>query len=598
MPYSSNSELPAYVKKLPEARQSQWRHVFNSCMEDNGTEAKCFRMANGVVKRKEADWSLGDDGDQAEVASDVEVAEAEKSYQYVESYEYESRKLSAREANYNAVGGGAEKACSNCMFFVSPARCAVVAGDIAPNGLSDLWRAVPSDNPQPIPVVIVGDEWVSESKLVRSEMPASSFAYIDSQGGRHLPIHDRAHVRNALARFNQTKFESSAAKRRARAKILAAAKRFGVEVSDGAKEGLASRLAELFGASEAPLTIAGLAPGARVTDGFAVVKQADGRLRWFARYSNSWLDRDGEIITEAAHKEYVNWAYDTGTFPELWLWHTPNTRFGEADWLDFSDGFAHASGLIDNGRESVVDALASKDVGVSHGFLSLQAGKYIQRYRSYEVSVLPREYAAVATTGFNVLEAKEADMAFTGERRKWLVDALGEEVVAGLEKNTESTAEQLKELGVEYKEAEAATEAATEAQSEGFKALAEQVAALTTTVGQLAGVVAGQQKALAEVKKTDDEKIEDAFLARVAKAFGQNGGVTRPTESKANVEGATKEADPAAVQTDFFSTMIAEQFRNVAPPSAGVGTPAVGTVSVDTSAAAAVNDGPQEVRGN
>ena len=31
----------------------------------------------------------------------------------------------------------------------------------------------------------------------RHALPERSFAYIDSQGGEHLPIHDAAHVRNA-----------------------------------------------------------------------------------------------------------------------------------------------------------------------------------------------------------------------------------------------------------------------------------------------------------------------------------------------------------------------------------------------------------------
>lgn len=50
--------------------------------------------------------------------------------------------------------------------------------------------------------------------------------------GEHLPIHDETHVRNAMARFNQTDFESTAAKERARKKILAAAKRHGIEVGE------------------------------------------------------------------------------------------------------------------------------------------------------------------------------------------------------------------------------------------------------------------------------------------------------------------------------------------------------------------------------
>ena len=48
----------------------------------------------------------------------------------------------------------------------------------------------------------------------------------------HLPIHDESHVRNAIARFNQTDFESKAAKERARKKILAAAERHDIEVDE------------------------------------------------------------------------------------------------------------------------------------------------------------------------------------------------------------------------------------------------------------------------------------------------------------------------------------------------------------------------------
>ena len=64
----------------------------------------------------------------------------------------------------------------------------------------------------------------------RDKLKKSEFAYVDKEGGEHLPIHDESHVRNAMARFNQTDFESKAAKERARKKILAAAKKHGIEV--------------------------------------------------------------------------------------------------------------------------------------------------------------------------------------------------------------------------------------------------------------------------------------------------------------------------------------------------------------------------------
>ena len=65
----------------------------------------------------------------------------------------------------------------------------------------------------------------------RKHIARKNFAYVDKQGGEHLPIHDEDHVRNAIARFNQTAFESVDAKEKARRKVLAAAKRHGIEVA-------------------------------------------------------------------------------------------------------------------------------------------------------------------------------------------------------------------------------------------------------------------------------------------------------------------------------------------------------------------------------
>src|SRR5215208_3119952 len=62
----------------------------------------------------------------------------------------------------------------------------------------------------------------------RAELPDSAFAYIDSRGRRRLPIHDAAHVRNALARFGQVAFEDEGARDRARSRLLRAAQRHGI----------------------------------------------------------------------------------------------------------------------------------------------------------------------------------------------------------------------------------------------------------------------------------------------------------------------------------------------------------------------------------
>jgi class 3 adenylate cyclase len=60
----------------------------------------------------------------------------------------------------------------------------------------------------------------------RAKLPDRAFAYVDSRGRRRLPIHDAAHVRNALARFNQVGFEDDRCRERALRRLLNAAKRF------------------------------------------------------------------------------------------------------------------------------------------------------------------------------------------------------------------------------------------------------------------------------------------------------------------------------------------------------------------------------------
>lgn len=66
----------------------------------------------------------------------------------------------------------------------------------------------------------------------RDRLRATDFAYIDTDGEEHLPIHDEAHVRNAISRFSQTRFDSKAAKERARKRIVKAAAKHDIEISD------------------------------------------------------------------------------------------------------------------------------------------------------------------------------------------------------------------------------------------------------------------------------------------------------------------------------------------------------------------------------
>lgn len=79
----------------------------------------------------------------------------------------------------------------------------------------------------------------------RAGLPDTAFAYIDPHGRRLLPIHDEAHVRNALARFRRVVFEDEAARDLARSRLLKAAKRHGI-VPVGFIDGQLRPTARLF----------------------------------------------------------------------------------------------------------------------------------------------------------------------------------------------------------------------------------------------------------------------------------------------------------------------------------------------------------------
>jgi hypothetical protein len=66
----------------------------------------------------------------------------------------------------------------------------------------------------------------------RKDLRKDQFAYVDRDGGEHLPINDETHVRNAISRWNQTDFESKSAKEEARKKILRAAERYDIEIAE------------------------------------------------------------------------------------------------------------------------------------------------------------------------------------------------------------------------------------------------------------------------------------------------------------------------------------------------------------------------------
>jgi HK97 family phage prohead protease len=95
--------------------------------------------------------------------------------------------------------------------------------------------------PFPMNTLAVASAKTAMSSASINDLPDSAFAYIEPGGTkdaegktaprslRHFPVHDETHARNALARLSSSPFAAQA-----RPKVMAAAKRFGINVSESA----------------------------------------------------------------------------------------------------------------------------------------------------------------------------------------------------------------------------------------------------------------------------------------------------------------------------------------------------------------------------
>lgn len=238
---------------------------------------------------------------------------------------------------------------------------------------------------------------------------------------------------------------------------------------------------------------------------WSLKEQSDGRLRFLCAPTNCFQDREGDIFPTAAHKEYVEWADAKAFYPELWLWHTPGTRIGQVDWMDVSDGILVESGLIDVGMEDVARGFKDTD-GMSHGYIyadTKEGSNVVDKYWAYEISVLPREWAANAGGMFNLTEGEKM---FKPEKKAYLKDRLGatDADVDGFEKATTAFADSMKSLGIAWKDTD-----------EADKVAAAEVVAMTDAQ-MIAQLVEGQQQLIQAVTAITGVAIEAKSLASAA----------------------------------------------------------------------------------
>lgn len=141
-------------------------------------------------------------------------------------------------------------------------------------------------------------------------------------------------------------------------------------------------------------------------------KQADGYYRWIGIVTNNYLDSDGEILTDEAHRKFYSFLQDNpDILPAKLIWHTPGTQSKHGvDFAYYDDGFFIYSGVLelDEAEPYLNDY---RPLGMSHGFIALERDfnnpRYITEYFTYEVSDLLLEQAANPLTSFTVMSASE-----------------------------------------------------------------------------------------------------------------------------------------------------------------------------------------------
>lgn len=244
-------------------------------------------------------------------------------------------------------------------------------------------------------------------------------------------------------------------------------------------------------------------------------------------FSNKYRDRDyfaapkrgGQIISDAAHRNYVKFLDENPELaPELWSLHIPGTeRRRRAHWWDYDGAIVYAEFELDEDEAAGVKAFADLyEPGLSHGFYMTKYDKefdVIEEYYSYEISILPLEWAANPWTTFELIR-KELDEnmgKFTPERRAALVALHGEKFVQALEQKGDQLRNLLDELEIDNKELSDSQEDESEdtqeetEESNDVATSADVVKALES----LHSVISADLKAIIERLDDLEERLDD-----------------------------------------------------------------------------------------
>jgi len=252
---------------------------------------------------------------------------------------------------------------------------------------------------------------------------------------------------------------------------------------------------------------------------------------WLLVVSNNILDREKEILTSDAHKEFVR-IIDDGEYkelmgqdmPELWIWHVPFPIGDTVKVAYHQKGFLVAGGYGRKGEiyDRIFTVLADKErqkpgsLAASHGmptsFIERDptTSAYIIRYASKEFTVLPRKKAANQGTWLPAVRLKEQDMDDNfGDKRQWFVETFGEETVSDMDQFLESVARETDDAGIPKKELESMADSTEELTDETLEETVEATDEATEAPVEDTAVADVEEVKMEEEEEDSSEEDEE-----------------------------------------------------------------------------------------
>lgn len=158
---------------------------------------------------------------------------------------------------------------------------------------------------------------------------------------------------------------------------------------------------------------------------FTVTKQADGKYRWLIVSSSSFMDRDREIVSQAALEADTARMNTTKEYGILDWWHTP-VRLGACDFSAMHGRLSVESGTFDDNLIGEKLAEHSGDLAASrsfkHSIVEPDASGVYHNIHTFARAILPRGKESNILTNVSVTKESQQMLA---DKIKELVARLG-----------------------------------------------------------------------------------------------------------------------------------------------------------------------------